>query len=260
MMPRSTSYASLSSIKSSKSDEETNDDNYTSLYPYSRSEECSWQPDEVSNHLSDLLSVASDSIPKSAKTASLLSNLHRLKRDSAGGSDGVGRSSSYNNLFNSGWSTQQARYLRLLFGSNVVGDEEDDEKNDKGKNGISCMGGRVLIQFPKFKALKKMMPCVCPIFEAFASQFNEPLNLMLLASAAISLFLGQTADAVSIGFALAIVSLVAAVQEYRSEAALEKLADLVPHTCTVMRDGKVRDNFEAKNLVIGDLIVLSSGE
>ena len=83
---------------------------------------------------------------------------------------------------------------------------------------------------------------------------------MLLASAAISLFLGQTADAMSIGFALAIVSLVAAVQEYRSEAALEKLADLVPHTCTVMRDGKVRDNFEAKNLVIGDLIVLSSGE
>lgn len=141
-----------------------------------------------------------------------------------------------------------------------MGEDEDDDKNDKGKNGISCLGGRVLIKFPTLKSLKAMMPCVFPIVEAFASQFNEPLNLMLLASAAISLCLGQTADAVSIGLALAIVSLVAAVQEYRSEAALEKLADLVPHTCTVMRDGKLRDNYEAKNLVIGDLIVLSSGD
>lgn len=83
---------------------------------------------------------------------------------------------------------------------------------------------------------------------------------MLLGSAGISLCLGQKADAVSIGMALTIVSLVAAVQEYRSEAALEKLTDLVPHTCTVIRDGKVRDHYEAKNLVVGDLITLSSGE
>ena len=40
---------------------------------------------------------------------------------------------------------------------------------------------------------------------------------MLLFSAAISLFLGNAADAISIALALSIVSLVAAVQEYRSE-------------------------------------------
>jgi magnesium-transporting ATPase (P-type) len=83
---------------------------------------------------------------------------------------------------------------------------------------------------------------------------------MLLGSAAISITLGNRADAVSIGIALLIVSLVAAVQEYRSEAALEKLGNLVPHTCTVLRDGQVRDDFLAKDLVVGDLVLLATGE
>jgi Ca2+-transporting ATPase len=83
---------------------------------------------------------------------------------------------------------------------------------------------------------------------------------MLLGSAAISLLLGNRADAISIGIALLIVSLVAAIQEYRSEAALEKLANLVPHTCTVLRDGQVRDSFLAKDLVVGDLVLLATGE
>ena len=83
---------------------------------------------------------------------------------------------------------------------------------------------------------------------------------MLLSSALISVFLGNTTDAISIGIALLIVSLVAAVQEYRSEAALEKLANLVPPTCTVLRDGRVMDGFLARELVVGDLILLATGE
>jgi magnesium-transporting ATPase (P-type) len=70
--------------------------------------------------------------------------------------------------------------------------------------------------------------------------------------------LDNTSDAISIGIALFIVSLVAAVQEYRSEKALENLADLVPHTSTVVRDGHVHDGFPAKQLVVGDLILLAT--
>jgi Ca2+-transporting ATPase len=72
--------------------------------------------------------------------------------------------------------------------------------------------------------------------------------------------LGNYADAMSIAVALFIVSLVAAIQEYRSEAALEKLADLVPPTCTVLRDGQVLERCLAKDLVLGDLVLLSTGE
>jgi Ca2+-transporting ATPase len=99
-----------------------------------------------------------------------------------------------------------------------------------------------------------------PILEALLGQLKEPLIIMLLASAALSLALGNLADAVSIAVALLIVSLVAAIQEYRSEQALAALTDLVPPTCTTLRDGQVVDSFLARDLVVGDLILLATGE
>jgi Ca2+-transporting ATPase len=95
---------------------------------------------------------------------------------------------------------------------------------------------------------------------ALWGQLKEPLILMLLGSAGISIVLGNAADAVSIAIALLIVSLVAAVQEYRSEQALEKLSCLVPHTCTVLREGRVVDHFLARDLVVGDLVLLATGD
>jgi Ca2+-transporting ATPase len=91
-------------------------------------------------------------------------------------------------------------------------------------------------------------------------QLKEPLIGMLLFSAVLSILLGNMSDAISIAIALLIVSLVAAVQEYRSEQALEKLANLVPPTCTVLRDGRVLDSFPAKELVVGDLLLLGTGD
>jgi len=220
-------------------------ENDQSFYPYTRQEECSWHPEEVGRKLSELLSVETDGHSHShastngnaaaAQFASL-----RLEQDMTN-----------HHLMSRGWSTKQARFLRLLFGTNAVQGSNDDE------DGLKCCN---LIPIPELKCLKRLVPAFYPIFGAFISQFNEPLNIMLLASAAISIMLKQTADAISIGLALTIVSLVAAVQEYRSEAALEKLADLVPHTCTVMRDGQVRDHYPAKDLVVGDSILLSTGE
>lgn len=45
-----------------------------------------------------------------------------------------------------------------------------------------------------------------------------------------------------------------------SYLALEKLADLVPHTCTVVRDGRAHDKFPARELVLGDLVILTTGD
>lgn len=180
-------------------------------YPYRRSEECSWQPEEVSRQLSLL---ASSSSVKQA---------------------------GHENLLSRGWSSQQVGIVRDKFGSNVLSGDEKDQNN-------SGFWSRMKI------------PCLPLIFSALVGQLKEPLILMLLGSAAISIALGNSADAISIGIALFIVSLVAAVQEYRSEQALEKLAHLVPHTCTVLRDGRVMDRFFAKELVVGDLILLATGE
>ena len=182
-------------------------------YPYTRSQECSWQPEEVARHLAQL------ALP--------------------GATDATADASSTTHLLHHGWSSRQIDVLRASFGANQLqGDADDEQDSDKARP----------------------LRCLAPILAALAGQIKEPLILMLLGSAALSVFLGNIADAVSIAVALLIVSAVAAVQEYRSEAALSALANLVPHTCTVVRDGIVHDKFLARHLVVGDLVLLATGD
>jgi Ca2+-transporting ATPase len=130
--------------------------------------------------------------------------------------------------------------MRATYGTNVMGHKDNDDKPSN-------------IIFQK-------LPFLQPVHSALMEQLKEPLIGMLLFSAVLSIVLGNMSDAISIAIALLIVSLVAAVQEYRSEQALEKLANLVPPTCTVLRDGRVLDSFPAKELVVGDLLLLGTGD
>eukprot|EP00605_Chrysophyceae_sp_TOSAG23-4_P002189 GSChrysophyteH1.ASY1.ANO1.2419.1 assembled CDS len=93
----------------------------------------------------------------------------------------------------------------------------------------------------------------------FIEQFKDPLILMLLASAMLSLLIGQIHDSLSILGAVIIVGSVAFYQEYQSEQTLESLTDLVPPTCSAIRDDIVQ-TFLAEELVPGDLLKLSAGD
>ncbi|KAL4874155.1 hypothetical protein BDV12DRAFT_159204 [Aspergillus spectabilis] len=75
-----------------------------------------------------------------------------------------------------------------------------------------------------------------PLWLRFLKQFRETLILLLLASAAISFFMGNYDDAVSITLAVTIVVSVGFVQEYRSEKSLEALNRLVPYHAHLIRD------------------------
>lgn len=153
---------------------------------------------------------------------------------------GVSKAST-SNLLSHGWSTRQITTLRALYGSNrLQGDRTDSASSHSWFSSVGLV--------------------LQPILQALAGQLKEPLILMLLGSAGLSLLLGNLSDAASIAIALLIVSLVAAVQEYRSELALEKLTNLVPPTCTCLRDGQVIDDFLARDLVVGDLVLLATGE
>ncbi|KRZ51197.1 Calcium-transporting ATPase type 2C member 1 [Trichinella nativa] len=98
-----------------------------------------------------------------------------------------------------------------------------------------------------------------PVYKKYIDQFKNPLILLLLASAAISVLTGQLDDAVSITVAILIVVTVAFVQEYRSEKSLEELNKLVPHVCSCIRDSCERQIF-ARDLVPGDVVTLNSGD
>lgn len=196
-------------------------------YPYTRSQECAWQPEEVARHLAHLALPGGTALAAAGGTTE-----HHA--------DGTVVGSATTHLLHHGWSSRQIEVLRATFGANQL------------QGDAAAADDRDMRQHP--------LHCLAPILSALAGQIKEPLILMLLGSAALSIFLGNVADALSIAIALLIVSAVAAVQEYRSEAALSALANLVPHTCTVVRDGVVHDKFLARHLVVGDLVLLATGD
>lgn len=98
-----------------------------------------------------------------------------------------------------------------------------------------------------------------PLWKKYLDQFNNPLILLLLASAVVSIFMRQFDDAISITVAITIVVTVAFIQEYRSEKSLEALTKLVPPMCHCLRSGTIQ-TFVAEELVPGDIIILNIGD
>ncbi|MBD1536885.1 HAD-IC family P-type ATPase [Pseudarthrobacter sp. NKDBFgelt] len=97
------------------------------------------------------------------------------------------------------------------------------------------------------------------IFRKLARQFNNPLVYVLLAAAAVTLFLGEYLDS---GVILAVVlvnTVIGFVQEVRAEAALDALHSLVRTRAVVVRDGQ-RLEVPSEDLVPGDLVLLEAGD
>ena len=98
-----------------------------------------------------------------------------------------------------------------------------------------------------------------PVWKKYLEQFKNPLIILLLCSSMVSLFMQQFDDAASIIMAITIVVTVSFIMEYRSEQTLEKLKKLVPPSCVCRRDGR-EERFEARQLVPGDLVLLTTGD
>ncbi|KAH8863396.1 Calcium-transporting ATPase type 2C member 1 [Schistosoma japonicum] len=98
-----------------------------------------------------------------------------------------------------------------------------------------------------------------PLYMKFLEQFKEPMILLLLSSACISLIMKQYDDSISITVAVLIVVTVAFIQGYRSEKVLEALQKLMPPKCNCLRSGEMH-TFLASYLVPGDIVCLSVGD
>ncbi len=90
-------------------------------------------------------------------------------------------------------------------------------------------------------------------------QFTDILIIILVAAAAISLAVGDAADAVTI---LAIVLLnggLGFAQEWQAERAMAALREMLSPRCTVRRDGRETE-IETAALVPGDVVMLKIGD
>ncbi|WP_246615451.1 calcium-translocating P-type ATPase, PMCA-type [Clostridium thailandense] len=99
---------------------------------------------------------------------------------------------------------------------------------------------------------------VSPI-KIFLSQFNDFITWILIIATAISGVMGEKADAITILIIVIMNAILGFVQEYKTEKSLEALKELAAPTAKVLRNGVLKV-ISAEELVVGDLIILESGD
>ncbi len=95
-------------------------------------------------------------------------------------------------------------------------------------------------------------------WQILLSQFYSPLVALLLIAIAISLAVGEYADALIIGIIVLLNTVLGFTQEYRAEKAIAALQKLASLKATVLRDGAMQQ-IDSKELVPGDVLWLETG-
>ncbi len=92
-----------------------------------------------------------------------------------------------------------------------------------------------------------------------AHQLTDPLVLLLLVALAVTLVIGDVADATIIGLVIAVNTAIGVTQEARADKAIAALDAMAAPTARVVRDG-VDEIVPATDLVVGDLVRLEAGD
>ena len=104
-----------------------------------------------------------------------------------------------------------------------------------------------------------------PLWKRFFEQMADPMVIMLLVAAAISVITGfiqgepEWADAAIILSVVILNSVLGVVQEAKSEQALEALQEMSAAQSKVIRDGKM-SHMASSELVPGDVVLLEAGD
>ncbi len=93
----------------------------------------------------------------------------------------------------------------------------------------------------------------------FLEQFKDIMVIILLAATAISAFMGEIYDAVTMIAIVLMDAVLGFVQEYKTEKTLEALKTMTAPTAIVIRDGK-KQRISASELVVGDVFLLEAGD
>ncbi len=105
----------------------------------------------------------------------------------------------------------------------------------------------------ELKKLKKRTPLAMLL-----DQFKDFMILVLIAAAIISVFAGDTKDAVAILVIVIINAVIGFSQEYRAEKAMEALKTMAAPLAAVLRDGTIT-NIPTRDIVPGDIVILEAG-
>lgn len=91
------------------------------------------------------------------------------------------------------------------------------------------------------------------------AQFLEPLVVVLIGAAVLSVVLGDHVDALVIGAVVVVNAVIGFLQEQRAEQAIAALGKTIVTEATVLRDGVLR-RVPGEELVISDVVAVQSGD
>lgn len=97
-----------------------------------------------------------------------------------------------------------------------------------------------------------------PAIVTFARQFTDPLIIVLLVAAAVTLVLQDFTDTIVIAAVVTLNAIIGFTQERRAEKSVRSLATLVSSTARVVRSGHERE-VPSADVVPGDIVLLESG-
>ena len=97
------------------------------------------------------------------------------------------------------------------------------------------------------------------IFKIFITEFKDPMIILLLVAIVVSIIAGELFDAIAISVIVLIDALMGTYQENKANNTADSLSKLIKTKVKVIRDDKVV-SINAENLVIGDYILLESGD
>ena len=98
-----------------------------------------------------------------------------------------------------------------------------------------------------------------PSWRRFLAHFKNPLVLILLAASMVSALSGELTNFIIISAIVLLSVTLDFVQEYRANAAAEKLRQSVMLHATVVRDGRTLE-LPMEQIVPGDLVLLAAGD
>lgn len=98
-----------------------------------------------------------------------------------------------------------------------------------------------------------------PTWKLFLETFKDSMVIVLLIAAGVQIILGEIVESIIIFLVLIINSIISVVQTKKAESSLEALQNMSAPNAKVIRNG-VRQTIAAKELVIGDIVLLEAGD